>query len=48
MNKGDKVLIKAEVVDEQTVKQTEYVSVRIVGRENPIWVLKTELKVEIE
>ena len=48
MTKGDKVLIKAEVVDEQTVKQTEYVSVKIMGRENPIWVLKTELKVEIE
>lgn len=48
MNKGDKVLIKAEVVDEQTVKKTEYVSVKIVGRENPIWVLKDELKAETE
>lgn len=48
MNKGDKVLIKAEVVEEQTVKKTEFVSVKIASRDNPIWVLKDELKAETE
>lgn len=48
MEKGDKVLIVAEVVEEQTIRNEDYVSVIIRGRKNPIWVLKDELKVETE
>ena len=45
---GDRVLIMAEVVEEKTVKKTEFVSVKIASRDNPIWVLKDELKDETE
>ena len=46
MDKGDKVLVKAEVVEEKTIKKTEFVSVQIASREYPIWVRKDEIKTE--
>ena len=40
---GIRVWIMAEAIEKTTVKKTEFVLVRIEGRENPIWVPKTEI-----